>query len=236
MIGLSYWGGQCLFNRPTTGIYSHLDSSWFDSNMLCPFHKRQHFTIQGEKTAPTGIALLFLAGGPSTIFWRVIAIVIDSVQCITRAWFRAHISKKVLKAFLPSVTYLNSTASPISKIRLTHIIASAFHGYPGTVFRSFGRAMSKSILSPFKQTPATFSRPRSQSGNLYKKLITTIASTFPICNKFMSFSDWARFPFRQYNQSPKSLPCSVFEWWHINPFYYGVVSISCNYTTGDHLA
>jgi hypothetical protein len=81
----------------------------------------------------TPIAALLFACCPATVIWRILSIIIYSVERMSLGWPVSHIHQEGLKTLLPSLTDYDSTASIVHKIWVIRIIASLAHRFPSRV-------------------------------------------------------------------------------------------------------
>jgi hypothetical protein len=115
---------------------------------------------------------LFLAGGPSAIFWRVIAVVVDTLHRILNRGAWSHVSIECLKRIKPLWTYGYSTASVVWVILDGRIKAPILHGSPCTVFRGIAHAMLR-IRVPYvpvkERAAAAFRMVVAQAGQTKRR-------------------------------------------------------------------
>ena len=109
-------------------------------------------------TVASLIGVLFLASRPSTIFWCIVSVIIDSINRMSRGWTTPHIFKKVFvpmnRSYPPFAN--RNTAATISVISTVFlVVAPRLHRRPGTIlsgsFTEFvtGLAMCFGVKSVF---------------------------------------------------------------------------------------
>src|SRR4030067_2001860 len=76
-------------------------------------------------------SVLFLARGPSAVFWRIVSIIVDSVYRLS-VRFLTHICKESIK-FFPSFADLDSSATVVWKGVLVWVSATFSHLAPKDV-------------------------------------------------------------------------------------------------------
>jgi len=91
-------------------------------------------TINSDKSRHSSIKLLLASSSPSAVIWRVISVVIFSIQCIIIRSV-AHIRDKLMKITNPFITYGNSSAAIIMVMRIIRVITSGFHRLPAAIKR-----------------------------------------------------------------------------------------------------
>lgn len=81
-----------------------------------------------EQASAAPVGSLLSDRGPSAIFWRIGAVIIDAIQ--TRPlWALTHVCEKILE-FEPAFTNCNSATAVIFVSRLPGIEAAGFHSSP----------------------------------------------------------------------------------------------------------
>ena len=98
-----------------------------------PIFKEHSLACQGQGPVVSSIPGLFFCCRPTAIFWAIIAIIVNTIKAMRRAWALTHISKKALK-IKPSVTDGDSSAAVIFIVDSIRVKASAFHSSPDTIF------------------------------------------------------------------------------------------------------
>ena len=99
------------------------------------------------------IVHLFPPCGPTAIFRRIVAIVIDAVKTQTRSWF-SHICIKILKA-MPLFTDFYSTTPIVLVSRIRTIFTPLNHGRPNPINLRSRHTMCRFLFDvklPFKTT------------------------------------------------------------------------------------
>ena len=82
----------------------------------------------------SSVILLFYLGRPSTIFFAIWAIAVNSIQRMILAWARPHVGKERGKIIDPPVANLNATTTVKMKIWIIWICTSALHASPSEIF------------------------------------------------------------------------------------------------------
>jgi len=95
---------------------------------------RASFYSQAPIHAP--IPLLFFLGGPATIFWSVISIVVLAINRSSVRTF-SHIFSKSQKRVAPSITDAYPSASIVLKRSIGWRVAATKHALPNAVYRMF---------------------------------------------------------------------------------------------------
>lgn len=134
------WCGQSFFNRPSR-VNSITERSARQVISLCPLSDHKGFVIESDPMISSGIGHLLLSSSPFTICRLVAAVGIDALNRICRVG-DAHISKKVLKTFKPSITNFNTSPTVIREKSIIRVITSLFYTKPSIV--NFGTTHSVS--------------------------------------------------------------------------------------------
>ena len=79
------------------------------------------------------VGSLLLSGGPPTIGWFIVSVVINSIYGLAN-WTWAHVLEKVQKVVSPSLTYLNATGPIFMEVLVIWVFASLNHSAPNIVF------------------------------------------------------------------------------------------------------
>jgi len=124
---------------------------------------------------------------PTTIFRRIIAIVIYSINRIFTFWSFSHVKIKIIKRPTPSFAYLNSSTSIIRIFFIVFIITSLTHIYPYFIFGCMAIGFSTFFISLFMSTPTRSSLSIYETTLIYLQNFSTIANTFPIGSSSLRF-------------------------------------------------
>lgn len=101
------------------------------------------------------ILLLFLRG-PTTIFFAVISIIINSVEGMMRSWSITHITMKFRKIFYPFPSHLNASSTISEIFRIVFIQTPPFCASPRYIFWRSSKLMCAGAQSIAIKTSATF--------------------------------------------------------------------------------
>ena len=94
------------------------------------------FPHMGDKFRANALVTeLYFSSSPSTVFWGVIAVVIDPIKGMLCAWARPHIGKEILKSG-PAVTNLNAPSSIVFVRSMFRKFTASLHSVPYLVFGS----------------------------------------------------------------------------------------------------
>lgn len=137
-------------------------------------------TVDGRR--PTS-ACLFFPCRPTTILWRIRAILIwPAVERMLKARSQPHVGEEIRK-IVPSFTDYNSTPAPIFIAGSLGIAAARMHARPRTVFRRAPSTMFKGelLVTPdfIMKAPARTCISFSQIVSISNKFISTITKTKP---------------------------------------------------------
>jgi hypothetical protein len=172
MVGAEAFRGQCALDRPAK-FKALANGLCGQTNTLGPFRQHQCFAIMREQYALSRIAMLLTGCGPSTVFGRIIAIIVGSVERMTMAWTFAYIMKERKETKVPLSTDANTPASIVVKFWIVRVIAARFHAGP---YESFC-AVRQSVLEIVRWFPfqgMTRDKPR----RFTPRYLTTSACAF----------------------------------------------------------
>src|SRR4051812_45911248 len=82
----------------------------------------------------TGVPVLFRLRRPAAIAWLVWAVVILSLDGVSRGWLLAHVREEIYKRLPPPITDGNATPAIAGVAGVTWVAASLNHVAPGQVF------------------------------------------------------------------------------------------------------
>ena len=118
---------------------------------------------------------------PTTIFWRVVSIIVDAVERLS-AWPVAHVSKKILK-FMPALADLDAATAVVDKIRRGWIFAAVKHARPTDVGSwSFAiHQMAVAWLRSCWHAAARFGVTVAKAPAYNTRCVSTLAATKPKC-------------------------------------------------------
>lgn len=84
---------------------------------------------------PTTIMNLLQWGSPTTILWRVRAVIINAVNAVLRRWLLPHIGQECLIRLQPSLVNGDSATTIARIFRRVWVQAARPHGFPRPIFR-----------------------------------------------------------------------------------------------------
>jgi len=96
---------QLLHVQPST------KTAFSQSVHLRPFRDCSRGFVQGQDMARSPVIGLLLSSGPTTVFWRVRAIVVDAIKRVSASWARPHVGQERLKTVAPTRDHNYSTAT-----------------------------------------------------------------------------------------------------------------------------
>lgn len=111
------------------------------------FHCFEVNAIDGDrnKAAPI-LSTLLLHSCPPAVFRRIVFVWIYAINRVFSFWPFSHVFKKRLKVMHPTVTDLDSTASPIFKVFVLFVVAPSLHSKPRPVLNSSSRFAFVAVL------------------------------------------------------------------------------------------
>ncbi len=196
------WQSQSVFGRPSS-FESAMDCTLGYIYNFRPFCYCLCLIVESYEAIRSLISMLLSRCRPSAIFWRVVTIIINSINRIFRGWSLSHISKKVLKRINPALTDSYSASTVIFILINIFIVASLFYTNPDFIFRDTVFAMFGSLF--FLVTTTTyscfsFSFQFIATDNFR---ISTFTLAFPASSSIFNVRKFNHF------QSSKFLPCEI---------------------------
>lgn len=141
------------------------------------------------------IAGLLLPCRPSAIRWLVVAVIVGiAIQCLA-LWPGSHISVEISER-LPSVAYLDASASVVFICLMTRVFASCAHAIPDVVFSRMAHAMSSRSFQAalISETAAASNFSRLHMGRSGDCCLTTVAHKFPHASPSSRFAAYSHEP------------------------------------------
>lgn len=151
-----------------------------DSEKISPLGDCHRATAKSYSSDRPGVIHLLFSSRPSDIFWRVIAVVISTIELFA-SWFFTNVFQKIGKRFGPTLAHFYTSRPVIFIASVVRVLASALYGRPDVVhFRSrltvrFSRAQALHV-----ETPATCREPSSERLRIYKFTSAAFTQTFPM--------------------------------------------------------
>lgn len=110
----------------------------FNSNLFGNFGGYVLNAINNHLSSIGLVSLLFLFSRPSTIFWRIISVIVSPIKRMA-FWSFTHVGNKIIKPDCkrkqPSCAYLNPSAAIVLILNIVLAVTSLFHPKPGSVQR-----------------------------------------------------------------------------------------------------
>ena len=101
-----------------------------------PGWSRKPCAINFNKPTNTPVVHLFFWCCPITVCWRIVSVIINTIERMFGRWSWPHILVKVLKAIQPPFTYSNPSSTIYFPLLVVGVEASTVHRLPSSVFRS----------------------------------------------------------------------------------------------------
>ena len=105
-----------------------------DDKAFGPFRHSERDAFHSKENVSTAIASLFAISGPAAIAWRVVAIIIDSVNRVCWRWTRTHVRKEVYEA-TPSLADLDAAPAVVLIAARRRLVAAFKHRNPRFILR-----------------------------------------------------------------------------------------------------
>lgn len=176
--------GQCVGQCPSA-FDSERQRGRCDADALRPSLEHHRLTIKRDEPGAGPVAGLLSGRGPSAVFWRVVAIVVDPIKRKAAGLF-AHVRQEVRKAIgpAPAFAYLDASSAVAVKKPVRRIAATVVHGGPDSVCRCFGHAVlargwcaaTRELLHPLEK------------GRRHCNHISAVADAFPDAPSLVSDS------------------------------------------------
>lgn len=170
------------------------------------------FGIPTAVSTLPAVASLFTSSGPSTVLWRVRAIVVNPIDRMLGRRPRPHIGKERLEAVDPAITHRDAARAVLLEVRRRRIEAAIFQALPRVVLDRAAQPVRAVRL------PDSF-KPIAAAGlALFAKVIlsndrnrSAVASARP-CPVA-----WRRTRgLMAHNKAAESLACKVWSLWHFS--------------------
>lgn len=126
------WSKNSLSYRPT-GIDATNNRCMTDASDFTPSCQTQNLTFNSNQMIIPFVIILLFARSPAAILWFIITRIINAFQSHV-LWAWSHILKKCWEVIYPFGTHRNSTATIISIVSISRIIASSLRTGPLNIF------------------------------------------------------------------------------------------------------
>jgi hypothetical protein len=192
-----------------TDIRSVFDKLVRNGMHICPFRERPRFSVECNQTIVSSVVLLFFHCCPATIFRRVWAIIVDSINRVLRARWITHVFIKFFKRITPSIADENAATTIILELGASRASASMKHTCPRPMNFCVGHGVSRCVilLHFFCLASARSSCTPAQALPIRDKLVSAVASPRKECCFVSNFKE------SYACNSVKHLPGQVIEFW-----------------------
>jgi hypothetical protein len=210
-MGSAHRRGENTFNTPLNtcppieGICGNMCN-------FSPFSDAVRHAVPGQQLVGVHIAMLLQRRGPSTILFRIRAILIwKAVKRMVCAGTRTHIGQEGLKRGAPCVTHRDATGAIVSVCRALRIRAAIAHLIPNPVFGRLRLPMRRYTWMPtlMLQASTALGLPTFQQRRMDQRPCATDTETIPSC--MLELVIRATF---LHNQATKRLSCQINKGWH----------------------
>lgn len=213
---------QRIFRVPSA-IDSRANCCASNSRNLRPLCQGSRLAVRNDFKVTSSVTRLLLPSSPATILWRVVTIVVDSLNCMLCRRTDAHICEEVFKG-LPAFADPNSAPTVVRERRTFRVRAALSDIHPYRPF--WRRCTAMAQIRPCRMPPVFFDRvlnifarafptktAATQSHSLSQGLPKYDSSDSAITNA-IPFYRWALLLGRpngtpNHKQSPKALPGKV---------------------------
>lgn len=148
---------------------------------LCSLSDRHGFSADRDEPVRGGVVRLLVIGGPSTVVWTVVAIVIDAIERVRSRWPRPHVGIERCEIVAPTRADAYAATAVRVKAVILGVVAAPFHFVPRAVLRASGHAVSRlgssNVLPTLAATAAALSC--NQVALIDRSFCPAIASTQP---------------------------------------------------------
>jgi len=136
-----------------------------------------------DKSISARIVSLLFSGRPSTIFRRVISVIINSVDRAASVWSIAHVLKEVVERFKPFFADFNAS-TPINRVFFIPSVAAPLpNSRPSVKFNGAAHAMNSTVGSVFMvsffNTSARSGVPASKIAANYSGFVSAKTAALP---------------------------------------------------------
>lgn len=145
-----------------------------------PILQRSCFIPKGDPNVRTFIPGLFRVGGPTTVFWTVVSVVVFAFNTVVFRWFKTHVRQEGFK----TVTPLGADRNPSPPIILEHfgfgIGATLDHRLPRRVFGQMEMVQAMLVLVGVLVTATTLCFSVAQMAAPDHGFLPASAETAPV--------------------------------------------------------
>lgn len=128
----SQWRGKREFHRPSF-IQAGGERGAFQSALFSPFDHAHRSSVVCHNSITAPVALLFAWRGPANVTRLVMAVYVDAINRVTRAWTQAHMREEGLERRAPLLAY-GDAAPAVSVIAdVVRLVATPLQVLPRSV-------------------------------------------------------------------------------------------------------
>jgi len=122
------------FSRPALA-QTGADGASVQSGALYPFRDCASLAVDGQQVIAARIATLLCLCRPTNVARRIVAVIVDALERVSRSRPRSYMSEEGSEIINPLGAHRNSPRSIIMKLRVLFVETSALCVSPGLIFR-----------------------------------------------------------------------------------------------------
>lgn len=189
-------------------LYPHFYAAARDAEFARPFCQCSSYSLVGNQMIVSFVVSLLKAISPPAIIWRIVSIIVNALNRMTRRWSLPHVGVKILEGIDPAVAHGYTTTAVSWICRNVRVCTSRFYVRPTSVLRRLYHAVGCVYSARFfsNKTSTASSMPASQMAAGSDYSTSTFADTVPFCA-----SAFIAMRIRYYGQSAKALASNIFD-------------------------
>lgn len=156
-----------------------------DAGVVRPLAERFRLTVDGDRSRCAPIQRLFLDGRPSHIAGLIVAVIVDPVDLMARAWARRHVVAERFKRSRPFVANLDAAPAVVGPLAPSRVAAASDDATPDSIERRAGHAVCRlpSLVVGYEalgpDAPARPGIPSSEIGSGHNFDAPALANALP---------------------------------------------------------
>jgi len=123
---------ESLFNAPSA-MEAHLQDLVWNPEAFTPFGHRERLSTLFDEAVPSGVPVLLDACSPSTVGWRVVSVVVETIDGMVPGRSRSHVGQEGSKIDAPSITDADATSAVVLVADVGVALTAANHVRPAPV-------------------------------------------------------------------------------------------------------
>ena len=151
-------GSAQVGERYLTALDARSDRVFRDAEFVGPLSHGMRLTGVGQTDVVTAVVVLLLPSGPAAVLWRVVEVVVTTVESVLVAGRVSHVGVERLEGILPTLTHPDATTAVELVLLVGWVVAAVTHLVPDDIHPSSGHAVLSGTTGGFLALETTAGR------------------------------------------------------------------------------